>query len=524
MTREITDKHWDVIVIGTGMGGGTIGRALAEAGLKVLFVEKGPAGYRAEQTPLDPEIFVPEARMARGFWPGQVRATVDGREARFFAPLGAGLGGSSVFYAATLERPEPHDLDDSDARPHPTGGWPVSWSEFAPWLDRAQALYQVHGTPDPLSDTPCPNLGQARPLSPGDQIITQRLQGNGLHPYALHSAIAHLPGCTECLGFKCPRPCKMDGRSAGVEPALATGNAALLDRCEVTRLQGDGQRITAVEARRDGETLALTARHVVLAGGALGSPRLCLASASEAFPQGVANASGLVGRGLMFHLNEMFAIWPGGDDPAPSKAVGLRDLYWRDGQRLGMVQAMGVAASYGEIAWYLRGLVKRSALARVPGAAGLTRVPAAIAAKILGTAKIFVGLLEDLPYDGNRVLPPASGSDEIAIDYTLHDELKARRRLFRREISRAFRGQRRMFLTRWPELNYGHPSGTMRFGDDPACAVLRGDGRAHGLANLWGADAGFFPTSMGVNPSLTIAAQALRVADAIVKEGADGAQ
>lgn len=524
MSRALADRHWDVIVIGTGIGGGTAGRALAEAGLKVLFVEKGPAGHRAEQTPLDHEIFVPEARAARGFWPAQMRARVDGREARFFAPLGAGVGGSSVFYAATLERPEPHDLDHSEDRPHPTGGWPVSWAAFTPWLDRAQALYQVHGAPDPLSGTPCPNLGPPRPLSPGDAIITERLRRNGLHPYALHSAIAHLPGCAECLGFKCPRACKMDGRSAGVEPALATGNAALLDRCEVTRLLGDGRRITGIEARRDGETLMLKAGHVLLAGGALGSPRLCLASASEAFPQGVANTSGLIGRGLMFHFNEMFAIWPGGDDPTPSKSVGLRDLYWRDGHRLGMVQAMGVAASYGEIAWYLRGLVERSALARIPGAAGLTRLPAAIAARMLGTAKIFVGLLEDLPYDENRVLPPEPGSDEIAIAYTLHDELKARRRLFRREISRAFRGQRRMFLTRWPELNYGHPSGTMRFGDDPARAVLRGDGRAHGLANLWGADAGFFPSSMGVNPSLSIAAQALRVADAIVKEGGHGAQ
>lgn len=524
MSHEIAQRHWDVIVIGTGIGGGTAGRALAEAGLKVLFVEKGPAGHRAEQTPLSPGIFVPEARVARGFWPGQMRANVDGRETRFFAPLGAGVGGSSVFYAATLERPEPHDLDHSEARPHPTGGWPVSWAEFAPWLDRAQARYRVCGTPDPLSDTPCPNLAAPPPLSRGDARLTEQLRAAGLHPYALHSAIAHLPGCKDCLGFKCPRACKMDGRSAGVEPALASGNAALLDRCTVTRLQGDGKRITGIEARRAGEMLSLTADHVVLAGGAFGSPRLCLASASESFPQGVANASGLVGRGLMFHLNEMFAIWPGGDDPSPSKAVGLRDLYWREGQRLGMVQAMGVAASYGEIAWYLRGLVENSALGRIPGAVGLTRIPAAIAAKLLGTAKIFVGLLEDLPYDDNRVLPPEGDSDEIAVDYHIHDELRARRRLFRREIARTLRGQRKMFLTRRPELNFGHPSGTMRFGDDPARAVLRGDGRAHGIANLWGADAGFFPTSMGVNPSLSIAAQALRVADAIIREGTNGAR
>lgn len=523
MTREITDRDWDVIVIGTGIGGGTAGRALAESGLKVLFLEKGPAGYRAERTALDPEIFVPEARLVRGMWPGQMTATVDGRAARFFAPLGAGVGGSSAFYAATLERPEPHDLDHSEARPHPTGGWPVTWAEFAPWLDRAAALYHVSGQQDPLSAWPAALL-PARPLSPADARISDRLRRNGMHPYALHSAIAHLPECLDCLGSKCPRACKMDGRSAGVEPALETGNAALLDLCTVTRLVGDGHRITHVEARRDGATLALRGRHIVLAGGAFGSPRLCLASASEAFPQGVANRSTLVGRGLMFHLNEMFAVWPGGSDASPSKAVGLRDFYWQDGQRLGMVQAMGVSASYGEIAWYFKGLVETTALRHIPLANQLSRIPAALAAQVLGSAKIFVGLLEDLAYDHNRVLPPSGDSEEIAVDYTLSDELKQRRHRFRRAISRGFRGQRRMFLTRAPQLNFGHPSGTMRFGSDPARSVLRGDGRAHDVANLWGADAGFMPTSMGVNPSLSIAAQALRVAHAIVQEGGNGAQ
>ncbi|WP_372835996.1 FAD-binding protein, partial [Puniceibacterium confluentis] len=110
MSHPLTETRWDVIVIGTGIGGGTLGRALAEAGQRVLFLEKGPTGYRTEAQGLSDAIFVPEARLARGYWPDPVHATINGREASFYAPLGSGVGGSSVFYAATLERPERHDL------------------------------------------------------------------------------------------------------------------------------------------------------------------------------------------------------------------------------------------------------------------------------------------------------------------------------------------------------------------------------------------------------------------------------
>ncbi|MBU2983334.1 GMC family oxidoreductase [Lentibacter algarum] len=508
------DQAWDVIVIGTGIGGGTAGRKLAEAGLKVLFVEQGPSGYRAEQTRLDTEMFVPEARLARGFWPTPMTATVDGYESTFYGPLGAGVGGSSVFYAATFERPERHDLDSSNARPHPSGGWPISYDAFTPYMTEAESLYAVRGTQNPLANTPA-NLAEPAPMNPADSKIFERLQTAGMHPYQLHSAVKNLEGCASCFGHKCPRPCKMDGRSAGVEPALASGNAAILDMAEVTRLDGKAGQITHITARRNGAEITLKAPVVLLAAGAFGSPRLCLASTSEEHPNGIANSSDLVGRGLMFHLNEMFAIWPGIADEAPSKSVGFRDLMWRDNQRLGMVQAMGINASYGEILHYLRLRMSRSALGRNRISQEAARLPAALATKMLGSAKIFSGIMEDLPYEENRVLAPEHG--EIRFEYRLHDELRERRRLFRREIKRAFKGQRMMFLSHAPELNFGHPSGTMRFGENPQKAVLRSDGRSHDFNNLYVADASFMPTSMGVNPSLTIAAQALRVAEAIIK-------
>lgn len=514
MTHPATDIDWDAIVIGTGVGGGTAGRALAEAGQKVLFLERGQAGHRAERNGLS-DIFVPEARLARGLWPDPLIARVNGQESTVYAPLGAGVGGSSVFYAATLERPERHDLDTSTARAHPTGGWPVGFDALSGWFDQAAQIYGLHGTPDPLCQDPPVPLAAPPPLSATETALFDTFIKRGLHPYYAHTAIARDPGCLNCLGTKCPTSCKKDGRSAGVEPALATGNATLIDRAEVTRLLGT-DRITGVETRIGGETHIFRARNIVLAGGALNSPRLLMASASEAWPDGLGNRSGLVGRNLMFHLNEMFALWPprGTPDAGATKAIALRDLYHQNGARLGMIQAMGIRASYGEIVHYLNLMLARSALRRVPGLGQLTRIPAAIAAKLIGHAQIFVGLLEDLPYAENRVLPGSA----LAIDYHIHDELRDRRAAFRRAISRAFRGQRRMFVGFGPELNFGHPSGTLRFGTDAATSVLNPDCRAHGLTNLWCADASFMPSSMGVNPSLTIAANAMRVADAIKRD------
>ncbi len=519
MLSRVKNQDWDAIIIGTGIGGGTIGRALAEGGLKVLFVEQGPAGYRAEQTPLDLEMADPVARALRGFWPKPVTARVGGVDLRFFAPLGAGVGGSSAFYAATLERPEPHDLDDSDAIAHPTGGWPVSYAQMQPFFDQAEALYHVSGQLDPLSKIPAPNLARGPEISAGDRRIMDRLRQNGLHPYQLHAAIKNLPDCMGCLGHKCPRACKMDGRSAGVEPALATGNATLLDRAQVTAIRG-GENVSHLVVMRDGKAHDLRAKTYILAGGAFGSPHLLLRSTSKEWPDGFANKSGQVGRNLMFHLNEMLAVWPAraAHFEGPSKAVSFRDLYTRQGQRFGTVQAMGMDASYGEILHYLRQMIARSKiLSRLPGIGQLARLPAMVAGRIFGSAKVFVGLIEDLPYGENRVTYDAQNPDQITFNYDFAPELLVRRRVFRKAMRHAFRGHQRMFLGRQPEPNFGHPSGTVRMGHDPENSVLDSTCRAHGVKNLYVVDAGVFPTSLGVNPSLTIAANALRVAGHIIK-------
>ena len=509
--KELVDRVWDVIVIGTGMGGGTAGRALAEAGKSVLFLEKGRQGIRTERQGIDQSLTDPVARSIRGFWPDEVSGTVNGKQQQFLPPLGTGPGGSSVFYAATLERPEPHDLDHSDARPHPTGGWPVSYEDMRPWYDKAEAQFQVHGEVDPLCTVPNPSLAPPLESTATDSAIFERLRSNGQHPYHLHIAIANVEGCLGCLGVKCPRACKMDGRSAGVEPALATGRATLLDECEVTALHGSAEQITHVGAIRHGEHLEFRARQYVLAAGALNSPRLLLASRNSQWPQGCANQHDQVGRNLMFHVNEIFAIWPPhrGGPVSPSKALGLRDMYSVQGQRLGMVQAMGVNVSHGLIAQFMKEQMEELGLGRFSRLAHLAAWPATQA---LGTAQLFVGLLEDMPYVNNRVTLNVDQPARMQFEYTMQPELRQRRKLFRQSIKRAFRGLHPIFGGWVPNLNYGHACGTLRSGTDPKTSVVDADCRVHGLDNLYVADSSFFPTSMGVNPSLTIAANALRVA------------
>lgn len=516
--NNLPDKTWDVIIVGAGLGGGVCGRVLAEAGLSVLFVEKGPPTPRLAQNNQDCGHTDPFARQMFGCWPQPVEAKVDGATAVGWGAQGVGLGGTSAFYAAALEQPERHDFEPVADMPHPTGGWPVGYDEFAPWYDRARQIMAVNGTQDPLSGQVAP-LSPPLPLAPRDEALGQALAEAGLHPYRAHLGIRQLEGCMECIGRKCPRDCKMDGRSAGVLPALATGHATVLEGAEVVALKGHGDRVTGLSIDWQGERHQLHARAYVLAAGSLSSPRLLLASASEAWPQGCANSSGLVGRGLMFHINERIAIWPPRNaprsTPGPLKAFSMRDLYRHGGDRMGLFQSLGLPADYGNILYVLRQRYEASPLRRIGIGREFLRIPALVAARLLGEARVFAGILEDMPDDNNRVRHDPARPDTIIYDYTMSADLLERRRRFRRLLKQRLSGVRSLWLNHSPELNVAHPCGTLRFSADPARGVLDRDCKAHDLDNLYVADASFMPSSTGVNPGLTIVANALRVGDVL---------
>nr|HRO15801.1 GMC family oxidoreductase [Paracoccus sp. (in: a-proteobacteria)] len=488
-----------------GLAGSFAGLELARAGMSVLFVEQAAAPRNGE----NPQITELHVELALGSGP--------------FVSMPAGVaavGGTSVIYAAALERPERHDIEDMPGLPHPTGSWPVGFDALNPILAEAEGMLGVCGEPDPLGTGNYAHLKPPPPMSPGDAAIDLALREQGLHPYRTHVGIGYDAACLECIGRPCPRKCKGEARTAALMPALATGRAALLDRARALRLETEGDRVTGLVVEREGVLLTLRGKRFLLGAGALASAQLLLASQSAAWPDGLANRSGLVGRNLMFHLSERFAIWPPSRAPfaMPAKTLALRDMYRVGTDRFGVVQSMGLSADYGNVLMYLYERFDRGPLRRVTPLRHLLRIPARLAALALGHARIFVGILEDPPDAANRVLPGSEPGKPPRLLYRLSDDFEHRRHRYRLAIRQALKGQHWFFLNYQPELNLPHACGTARFGHDSRHSVLDAQCRAHDLRNLWVVDASFMPTATGVNPGLLIAANSMRVGRAIVNE------
>jgi choline dehydrogenase-like flavoprotein len=513
MLSEVCGRDWDIAVIGAGLGGGTAGRRLVEMGFSVLFLEKGPF---AEKEISDPATN--RSALERQFWEPVIHGEINEQHYRFENTIGSGVGGSSLFYAATLERPERSDIEDSEERPHPTGGWPVAYDDFIPYFAKVERRFFVRGTDDPLG-AHSSTLLPPTPLRQADTLMFDAFKHNGLHPYQVHVALRDAEGCLHCFGRTCPRSCKMDGRTAGVLPALAAGDCAVLDRCTVLALRGEPSRITHLDVERGGEHATIRAKRYILAAGGFGSPKLLLASASNYWPAGCGNSSGLVGRNLMFHLLESIAIWPGRRvaPSGPSKALTLRDLYYNDGKRYGVLQSSGLDAGYEEVLHAFRQKYAGSLVGPEGALRKIANLPVWLAVTYLGVAKVYRAIIEDLPYECNRVQYDPSDSSKISFKYTVHQELRDRRQDFRDMMTSRLKLPM-MFLTGDIELDLSHTCGTLRFGSDANRSVLNSNCRMHDLVNLYVADASFMPTSCGVNPSLLTAANAMRVADAV---GAD---
>jgi choline dehydrogenase-like flavoprotein len=522
------DELWDAIVVGTGMGGATIGYALATKGLRVLFLEKGRFLYggvdRGDgRLPLTFDDS-PEPRMDRGHWPLPIAGqTSFGRE-EFFAPLGCGSGGTTGLYGAQLERFMPADFRPRANFPGAHDAtlpetWPIEYAELVPYYERAEALYRVRGTQDPLDPRPC-TLLDPPPLSERDQLLAESLRELGLHPYRAHVGCEFVKDCTECGGVLCPRECKNDAGRMCLLPALSKHGAKILVNCTVHQLGADARSVQTVRCRIADRELALRGRVIVLSAGAFMSPLLLLNSRSEHWPNGIANASGLVGRNLMLHTSDFIAVSTriGSSAEGPKKALALNDFYSGE-SKLGTFQSVGVPVGRGSVAYYLRNqlhFLPRWLLRLIDP---LIRIVAAIAAHPFRNASVFATVVEDLPYHDNRIVSDPTAPNGMRFEYRYPPELRERNVLFRTLLKRRLKPRHRvMVLSGRNNLNYGHVCGTCRFGDDPNTSVLDRENRAHGIDNLFVVDASFFPSSGGTNPSLTIAANALRVADAIERQ------
>jgi choline dehydrogenase-like flavoprotein len=431
--------------------------------------------------------------------------------------IGSGTGGSSALYGMVCERffvgdftPRQnfHDPGDSTV----PEAWPVSYDQMRPWYGEAEKLLGVRGQPDPLRPEAAEvDLPAAPPFSADNQPLVDYLSGRGLHPYHLPMACDYTAGCSTCQTYLCHQSCKNDAARNGVLPAIVEHGAQLLTECRVVGLDADRRQVRQVVCEHRSGMLTLKGKVVVLAAGALATPVLLLNSRSGDWPRGLANGSDWVGRNLMRHLLDTIEIWPqpGHKTTAANKEIGLNDFYFWEGQKYGTVQSFGAIPP---MEW----------LTNRPGWRGkalrLMR-PAVrqIYERFFNGGLVLAAMTEDLPYLDNRVLPSnrpsVDGRQRLRIQYRLHASEIERRTVFLSQLKEVLEPFRNMSVGSGKDnANLGHVCGTCRFGTDPRTSVLDAQNRAHEVDNLYVVDTSFFPSSAGLNPSLTVAANALRVA------------
>jgi choline dehydrogenase-like flavoprotein len=492
----------DIVIIGSGMGGATIASGLVCSGAKVLILEKG------ERLLDSPEARDARAIFQRGhFRPKEMWLDKDGK------PFNPGnyhvVGGNTKFYGAVLFR---YRREDFDALEFPGSGvspaWPFPYEELEPWYCAAEQLLQVRGTTDEDPTEPHHSRDYAHGPVPDEPAIAKvraRLASVGLHPASLPLGVDidrwMARAKTPFDAFPDTTGAKMDAESCGLSVALKDTDIQLETGADVVRLETDAQnRIASIVYRQRGEEKRLSPKLVILSAGAIRSATLLLSSADGRNPNGLANSSDQVGRNFMNHnATFMLAVDPRTiNDSVYQKTIHFNDFYFDDGNGsgpLGQVQLLGRVTAP----------ILKSRLKAVPE----------FALDMLSRRAVDWYLVsEDLPRKESRVRLDGS---QVVLEWRFSN-MKAHHLLVARVKERMRAAGYPILLSQLVDGRLpSHQCGTTRIGLDPADYVCDPWCRSFDHRNLFIVDAGFLPTSAAVNPSLTVAAQALRVADHIRK-------
>ena len=506
-------ERFDVVIIGTGAGGGTMVHALAGSGARILVVERGDA------VPREPENWSP-----RAVWKElRYRTTerwLDAQGREFLPYTHYCVGGNTKFWGSVLYRLRREDFTATEHADGISPAWPITYDTLAPYYEQAERLYHVHGEcgHDPTEAPRGPFPFPAVPHAPGMSAIVERLREQGLHPSPLPLGLIN-PGdaggcilCRTCNSFPCQIQRKSDADVCCVSPASRYENVTLLTRATAERLVTDssGRRVDAVEIERDGRRMRVTADRFVVSGGAVNSAVLLLRSANDHHPDGLANSSGLVGRRYMAHLATMLqGVGVRINRDEFQKTLAINDFYLRGpgtNYPLGQIQSQGrtdasMAKGVGD-EWRYKFVEMR-------------HIPLWAYEMWVSRATDWLAMTEDLPRPDNRVTLGPGGRPMIA--YQPNNQ-RAHERLveeLRGILARLGYWSPKVFAHSTGVLNTTHQCGTLVFGSDPKTSVLDPFCRTHDVQNLFVVDASFFPSSAAVNPGLTIIAQALRVADHI---------
>ena len=513
------NTNYDIIIIGSGAGGGTLARQLAPSGKRILVLERG-GWLPREADNWDPTaVFVKNKYISPDTW-------YDSHGKAFQPQVHYYVGGATKLYGAALYRLRKEDFGELKHYDGISPAWPISYEELEPYYTQAEKLYQVHGERgiDP-TEPPASAPYFYPPISnePRIQQLSDNLKAAGYHPFPAPCAImlnekrppySQCIRCQTCDGFPCLVHAKADAEIIGVRPALEFPNVTLITHAKVIKLNtnSSGNQVTEVVVEIDGKIENLKSDIVVVSCGASHSARLLLMSANEKHPNGLANGSDLVGRNYMFHNSQaVLALSLEPNLTQFQKTIALNDFYFgMEGFNypMGNIQMLGKA-----LAPMFKGEKPlETALA-----------PMSLLNDIAHHSVDFWLTTEDLPNPNNRITVNKKG--ELTLNYTfnnqvpkqkLYDKLKSMLNLLGMHPDHLI--PRHAYLkSDIPIAGVAHQVGTCRFGKDPKTSVLDTNCKAHELDNLYVVDTSFFPSIGAVNPSLTAIANALRVGDHLLK-------
>jgi choline dehydrogenase-like flavoprotein len=515
----VTDSY-DVVIVGTGAGGGTLARHLAPSGKRVLLLERGGWLPREPQNWLAQDVFVDNRYVSPDTW-------YDAKGTGFQPQVHYYVGGATKLYGAALYRLRKEDFGELRHHDGISPAWPISYDELEPYYTQAEALYHVHGArgedpTEPPASAPYPHPAVSH--EPRIQQLADDLAAAGYHPFHAPCGImldeANMPysacvRCANCDGFPCLVHAKSDAEVLGVRPALEHPNVTLLTGAKAVRLETSpaGTAVTGVVVERNGVTETYAGDVVVVACGAANSARLLLESATDKHPNGLANGSDQVGRNYMFHASQAVLALSREENPTVyQKTLGLNDFYFDGGPGneeypLGNIQMVGKSQSP-----MFRGEKPRET----------KLAPRWTLERIAKHAIDFWLSTEDLPRPENRVTVDREG--KLTLSYTPTNDVpkqhllaKLKSILGKLDMNADHLIHRFAYMkNEIPVAGVAHQAGTCRFGSDPATSVLDVDCKAHELDNLYVVDTSFFPSIGAVNPALTAMANALRVGDRIV--------
>jgi choline dehydrogenase-like flavoprotein len=519
----MSDNHFDVIIIGSGAGGGTLTHRLAASGKKILLLERGDYVKREVENWSTRAVNLEGRYNTKETWRDK-----DGEElhphTNYF------VGGNTKFYGSALFRFRAEDFGEMRHHGGSSPAWPISYAELEPYYVQAENLYRVHGQrgEDPTeayASAPFPHAAVSH--EPRIQQLSDDLSALGYRPFHVPLGImldeknprkSPCIRCATCDGHPCLVNAKSDAHVCAVEPALEFSNVTLLTRATVQKLvtSPSGREVSGVVVERDGKLAVYSADIVVVACGAINSAALLLRSSSDKHSRGLANGSDLVGRHYMGHTNSVLMAMSKCPNPTVfQKTLGLNDFYFG---------APDWEFPMGHISFV--GKLDADTLR-----AGAPAIAPGWTLDLMARHSLDFWLTsEDLPDPENRVTLDRDGN--IVLKYTPNNEEAHRRligklkQLMKETTNCPLHGKechqglfsRSLYVgQRIPLAGVAHQNGTLRFGNDPKTSVLDRNCRAHEVGNLYVVDGGFFPSSAAVNPALTIMANALRVGDHLLE-------